>query len=88
MKALNKVTRWSNAGVVVKRGKKTICYEYDNKGSTPKNWVFKEMEITDGLFTGPDCYPWMKTFAWLPVKTIGGRYVWLQTVYKQRFWAV
>ena len=30
----------------------------------------------------------MKTFAWLPVKTIGGRYVWLQTVYKQRFWAV
>jgi len=89
MKALNKVIRFDKAGIVTKRGKKTICYEYVTQNQiSPKHWNFTEMEITDRLFTGPDCYTWMKTFAWLPVKTIGGRYVWMQTVYKQRFWAV
>jgi hypothetical protein len=40
------------------------------------------------LFDGPDCYHWRKTFAFWPVKTIGGKYVWLKKVYKQRFWAI
>lgn len=40
------------------------------------------------LFNGPDCYRWRKTFAYLPVKTVRGKYVWLRTVYKQKYWAV
>jgi hypothetical protein len=46
------------------------------------------VEITQKIFNGPDCYTWRKTFAIWPVKTIGGKYVWLKTVYKQRYWAV
>jgi hypothetical protein len=34
----------------------------------------------------PDCYPWTKVFALWPVKTIGGKYIWLKPVYKRRFW--
>lgn len=47
-----------------------------------------ELEITERIFNGADCYSWRKTFALWPVKTVSGRYVWLKTVYKQRFWAV
>lgn len=46
------------------------------------------MDITERIFEGPDCYPWRKTFALWPVKTISGNRIWLRTVYKQRFWAV
>lgn len=46
------------------------------------------MEITERFHNGPDCYPWRKVFAWLPVKTISGRYVWLRSIYKQKYWAV
>lgn len=47
-----------------------------------------ELDITERIYDGPDCYPWRKTFALWPVKTIGGQRIWLRTVYKQRFWAV
>jgi hypothetical protein len=46
------------------------------------------MNITQRIFDGPDCYPWREVYAWWPVKTIKGKYVWLSFVYKQRFWAV
>ncbi len=46
------------------------------------------MNITERIFNGPDCYTWREVYAWWPVKTIAGRYVWLDFVYKQRFWAV
>ena len=46
------------------------------------------MRITDRIYDGPDCYPWRKTFAFWPVKTINDKYVWLKPIYKQRFWAV
>ena len=46
------------------------------------------MEITQRIHDGADCYPWRKTFALWPVKTIGGKYAWLRTVYKQKFWVV
>lgn len=46
------------------------------------------MEITEKIFNGPDCYAWRKVFAYRPVKTISGKWVWLRKVYKQRFWAV
>lgn len=46
------------------------------------------VEITERIFDGADCYTWRLTFALWPVKTIGGKYVWLKPVYKQRFWTV
>lgn len=52
------------------------------------NLEFATMEITQRITDGADCYPWRKIFAFWPVKTIGGKYVWLRTVYKQKFWAV
>ena len=52
------------------------------------NLEYATMEITQRIHDGADCYPWRKTFALWPVQTIGGQYVWLKTVYKQRFWAV
>lgn len=52
-------------------------------------WVkISDMEITSKIFNGPDCYPWREVYAWLPVKTISGKYVWGKKVYKRKFWAV
>lgn len=53
---------------------------------TEEGW--KYMEITQRIWDGPDCYPWREVYAWFPVKTIGGRTVWMQRVYKRRFWIV
>ena len=52
----------------------------------PSTWT--PMEITQRIFDGPDCYPWREVFAFMPVRTINGKLVWLRRVYKQRFWAV
>jgi len=52
------------------------------------NLEFVNMEITDRIYDGCDCYPWRKVFALLPVKTVKGKYVWLRTVYKRKFWVV
>jgi hypothetical protein len=48
----------------------------------------KDMEITERIFDGADCYRWRLYYAWLPVKTISGKYVWGKKIYKQRYWAV
>ena len=48
----------------------------------------KDMEITRRIFDGPDCYTWREVFAWWPVKTVSGQYVWLRKIYKQRYWVV
>lgn len=40
--------------------------------------------ITDGC----DCYPWHEVYAWWPVKTISGNYVWRQKVFKRKVWVV
>ena len=53
---------------------------------TEEGW--KYMEITQQIHDGPDCYPWRPVFAFWPVKTISGKYVWLRRVYKRRFWVV
>ena len=37
-------------------------------------------------FDYPDCYPWRETFAFWPVRTVGGRWVWLKKVYKQKYY--
>lgn len=44
--------------------------------------------MTQRIFDGPDCYRWREVFAWWPVKTIHNKYVWMNFVYKQRYWAV
>lgn len=53
---------------------------------SPDTW--SPVEITQRIFTGPDCYNWTEVYAWLPVKTISGKYVWRQKIYKRKFWAV
>ena len=40
--------------------------------------------ITDGA----DCYPWHEVYAWLPVKTISGKYVWGKKIFKRKVWVV
>lgn len=46
------------------------------------------MQITEIITDGADCYPWREVYAWWPVKTIAGRYVWRQRVFKRRVWLV
>jgi hypothetical protein len=55
---------------------------------TPGLGDYRKLEITQRIHDGADCYPWRPVFALWPVKTIGGRYVWLRKVYKQKFWVV
>lgn len=50
--------------------------------------LIKRMQATQRIYDGVDCYPWHEVFAWLPVQTISGRYVWLRKVYKRKFWIV
>ena len=50
--------------------------------------LINRMQATQRIYDGCDCYPWHEVFAWLPVKTVGGRYVWLRRVYKRKFWVV
>lgn len=38
------------------------------------------------IFDGPDCYHWRNVFVWWPVKTISGKYVWMNWIYKQKFY--
>lgn len=52
------------------------------------NLEFANMEITQRIHNGADCYPWRPVFALLPVKTVGGRYVWLRKIYKRKIWVV
>lgn len=51
----------------------------------PDTW--SPMEVTR-IHNGADCYPWREVFAFWPVKTIGGKYIWFKKVYKRKFWAV
>lgn len=46
------------------------------------------MEITQRIYDGCDCYPWMQTFAVWPVKTVSGKYAWMRKIYKRKFWVV
>ena len=62
--------------------------KFDINRSIGWNLDRAKMEITQRIHDGADCYPWRRTFALWPVQTIGGRWIWLRTVYKQKFWAV
>ena len=37
---------------------------------------------------GADCYPWHEVYAWLPVKTVYGKYVWGEKLFKRKVWVV
>jgi len=37
---------------------------------------------------GADCYPWREVYAWWPRRTISGRTVWLEKVFKRKIWVV
>lgn len=77
------------AGIKVKRGNKTICYEViDTARPFWKSDNLKLMEITQIIEDGADCYPWMEVRAWLPVKTITGQRVWGEKVFKRKVWVV
>lgn len=52
------------------------------------NLEFATMEITQRIYDGCDCYPWRQVFALWPVRTVSGRYVWFQKIYKRKFWVV
>ena len=47
----------------------------------------QKMEYTI-IKDGADCYPWREVYAWFPVKTISGKQVWMERVYKRRVWVV
>lgn len=55
------------------------------KKFSPDTW--SPMEMTR-IYDGADCYPWREVFAWWPVKTIGGKHVWLKKVFKRKIWIV
>lgn len=40
--------------------------------------------ITDGA----DCYPWYEVFTFWPIKTINGKRIWWNKVYKRKVWVV
>lgn len=52
----------------------------------PPGW--KPMNITSIITDGCDCYPWKEIYAWLPVKTVTGKMIWRQKIYKRKIWAV
>lgn len=51
----------------------------------PDNWSPMEKTI---IKDGVDSYPWREIYAWFPVKTITGKRVWMEKVYKRKFWIV
>lgn len=52
----------------------------------PDTWT--PMKPTSIITDGCDCYPWHEVYAWFPVKTISGKRVWMEKVYKRKVWIV
>ena len=50
--------------------------------------TFSPMKITQIITDGCDCYPWHEVYAWLPVKTITGKTIWMDRVFKRKIWLV
>ncbi len=46
------------------------------------------MKITQVIENGCDCYPWREVYAWFPVKTISGKIIWMDRVFKRKVWLV
>ena len=52
------------------------------------NLEFANMEITQIITDGADCYPWMETFVMWPRKTINGKRLFWERAYKRKVWIV
>jgi hypothetical protein len=52
------------------------------------NLEYATMNVTQIITDGADCYPWREVYAWWPVKTISGKYVWRRKIYKRKVWIV
>ena len=40
------------------------------------------------ITNGAGCYSWREVYAWRPVKTVNGQYVWLEKLFKRKVWVV
>lgn len=47
-----------------------------------------QMNVTQIITDGADCYPWTETFVILPKKSIGGTRLFWEKAYKRRVWIV
>ena len=63
--------------------KLTTFVKYNSLNGSSMNTVMNTV-ITDGA----GCYPWKKTFVILPRKTITGKRVFWEKVYKRRVWVI
>jgi len=50
----------------------------------PAGW--EPMKVTLIIEDGPGCYPWREVYAWRPIRTVSGKYVWRQKLYKRKIW--
>lgn len=49
---------------------------------------WEPMKITQIIEDGPDCYPWREVYAWLPTRTVSGKYIWGKRLYKRKVWVM
>lgn len=54
----------------------------------PGTGEYRILNITQIITDGADCYPWREVYAWWPVKTITGQWVWREKVLKRKVWIV
>ena len=52
------------------------------------NLEFSNMEVTQIITDGADCYPWMETFVMWPRETITGKRLFWEKAYKRKVWVV
>ena len=52
----------------------------------PPGYKWEKMKITQIITDGPNCYPWKEVYAWFPTRTVSGKYVWRQKIYKRKVW--
>lgn len=52
------------------------------------NLEYATMNVTQIITDGADCYPWHEVFAYWPVKTVNGKYIWWKKVFKRKVWVV
>ena len=82
----NRSIGWNIDNMKVKFKDGTYTWVQPGQGGTktvgglaaPPGWEWQKLEITQRIYDGCDCYPWMKTFAFLPRRTISGKIIWLK----------
>lgn len=54
----------------------------------PPGYVWDKVKITQIITDAANCYPWTRFYAWIPVRTVSGKYVWRQSLYRRKVWIV